>query len=597
MSLLDTASLIVTPNGYKEGTLYSVSPSDGSGDMSVVRATTATRVNSAGLIELVPYNLVTWSQDFSNANWVKSNAPTMTYNSAIAPDGTMTSTGVQDTTGGSYKSVYQIKTNVSSNSTFTCSIYVKKEISEIAYGGISMYFSGGTVDAFYGIVNAVNGTVTITSSTITPTIQVISEGNYWRIICTATDTGSNTNLLVEYYPTISTNGTTLGQGIGSVRTIWGAQLVEGTLPKDYQKTETRLNIPRLDYSNGTCPSLLVEPQRTNLVTYSEQFDHPSWTKDNVTITANTTESPSGIQNADTLIGNGINDSHYIYNSGYSVVSGNTYTISTYAKKNTNNFIQLQGFTPAFGVNVWANFDLNNGIVGSIGSSTMAKIDDVGNGWYRCSITGTAILTTGTVDILLLVTSATSIRGEVNSLSTSVNLWGFQSELGSYPTSYIPTTSASVTRNADVVSKTGISSLIGQTEGTLFVDANISLNSDTRLLLDVQDGGNADLFQFILGSNNLIVTVYDNSVLQSYLDAGYCLGRKKIALGYKANDFVLYINGVQVATDTSGSVPNTSIIALGTLYIASGYELGDSINQTALWKTRLTNTQLAQLTTI
>jgi hypothetical protein len=74
MSLLDTASLIVTPNGYKEGKLYSVIPSDGSGDMSVVRATTATRVNSAGLIELVPYNLVNYSEQFDNAAWVKTNA-------------------------------------------------------------------------------------------------------------------------------------------------------------------------------------------------------------------------------------------------------------------------------------------------------------------------------------------------------------------------------------------------------------------------------------------------------------------------------------------------------------------------------------------
>ena len=70
MSLLDTASLIVTPNGYKEGKLYSVIPSDGSGDLSVTRATTATRVNSQGLVELVPYNLLQYSEDFSNAYWI-----------------------------------------------------------------------------------------------------------------------------------------------------------------------------------------------------------------------------------------------------------------------------------------------------------------------------------------------------------------------------------------------------------------------------------------------------------------------------------------------------------------------------------------------
>mgnify|MGYP000875625852 CR=1 FL=1 len=102
MSLLDTASLIVTPNGYKEGTLYSVIPSDGSGDMSVVRATTATRVNSAGLVELVPYNLFEYSEQFNNAAWNNTSGVTITANSAIAPNGTMTADRLVGTGGSWY---------------------------------------------------------------------------------------------------------------------------------------------------------------------------------------------------------------------------------------------------------------------------------------------------------------------------------------------------------------------------------------------------------------------------------------------------------------------------------------------------------------
>ena len=94
MSLLNTASLIVTPNGYKEGTLYSVIPTTGAGDMSVVRATTATRVNSAGLVELVPYNLVQYSEQFNNAFWNQAASGsatfTVTANQTTAPDGTTT---------------------------------------------------------------------------------------------------------------------------------------------------------------------------------------------------------------------------------------------------------------------------------------------------------------------------------------------------------------------------------------------------------------------------------------------------------------------------------------------------------------------------
>ena len=89
MSLLDTASLLLTPNAYKEGKLYSVIPSDGSGDFTFTRATTATRVNSDGLVELVPYNLLQRSEEFDNVAWNKSRA-TITANATTAPDGTIT---------------------------------------------------------------------------------------------------------------------------------------------------------------------------------------------------------------------------------------------------------------------------------------------------------------------------------------------------------------------------------------------------------------------------------------------------------------------------------------------------------------------------
>jgi hypothetical protein len=89
MSLFDSASLVVTPNGYKEDKLYSIKPTDGSGDLVVTRATIATRVNSAGLVELVPYNLVTYSEQFDNADWSVQDA-TITPNSTTAPNGTLT---------------------------------------------------------------------------------------------------------------------------------------------------------------------------------------------------------------------------------------------------------------------------------------------------------------------------------------------------------------------------------------------------------------------------------------------------------------------------------------------------------------------------
>jgi hypothetical protein len=594
MSLLDTASLIVTPNGYKEGKLYSVIPSDGSGDMSVVRATTATRVNSDGLVELVPYNLLTWSQDFSNANWVKSNGPTMTYNSAIAPDGTMTATGVQDTTGGSYKSVYQIKTNVSSNSTYTCSLYVKKEISEIAYGGISMYFSGGTVDAFYGIVNSVNGTVTITSSTITPTIQVISEGNYWRIICIATDTGSNTNLLFEYYPTISTNGTTLGQGIGSVRTIWGAQMVEGSNALTYQKTETRLNIPRLDYSNGTCPSLLVEPQRTNISNYIE-----SGTGNWQAATVTSANSILGLKTFNVIADGVIFGDQPHINSNSEFQANSKYTCSFYTDFSQCTGISitcnLLGFFPTV---AFASISINKTTkaittqnVGGVWTIDSSSATQINGEIYRISFTATPSLTS-------IAGSRTYINGNL-----AGHFAGIQLEAGAYGTSFInKPTSASVTRNADQVYKTGISSLIGQTEGTIFLEADVQKHNASEFYIAISNGASLGeaiyLYQPSGGILQVLFRTGGVAPTISILNANWNIGYNKIAIAYNSTSGEVFMNGVSKGTVALSALPSCSKLTLGSRPDATGTLVGSGGYKVAtLWKTRLTNTQLAQLTTI
>ena len=188
------------------------------------------------------------------------------------------------------------------------------------------------------------------------------------------------------------------------------------------------------------------------------------------------------------------------------------------------------------------------------------------------------------------------------------IWGAQLELGNYASSYIPTTSASVTRNADVISKTGISSLIGQTEGTLFfdvdfnhisqltgVDTLMNLNDGTTaneisILIDTPSGGPKTLLGLVISGGTIQSLIYDSSIATAT--------RYKIALAYKANDVVLYINGTLIGTDTSATIPNTSNLSLNSRSDNSFLNLQQEyIQAAALWTTRLTNTQLAQLTTI
>jgi hypothetical protein len=242
------------------------------------------------------------------------------------------------------------------------------------------------------------------------------------------------------------------------------------------------NVPRIDYTGGGCPSILLEPQRTNIVLRSEEFDNnTSFQKNLSSVSANTTTAPDGTLTADTWTGDGTSGVHYLAQT-VSATSGVAYTQSVFAKKGTNNFLQILGTVAIYDANSWANFDLENGVVGTVGISATATITDFGNGWYRCTMTATATTTTsGNGFLLWLITSATSARVETNSLATSVHLWGAQVEAGAYPTSYIPTTTASVTRNADAISKTGISDLIGQTEGVLFVESAALFNDLTKEL--------------------------------------------------------------------------------------------------------------------
>ena len=286
MNLLDTASLVVTPNGYKASKLYSIIPSDGSGDMTFARTgDTATRVNSSGLIETVlankprldytsstcpklllepqRTNLFLQSQDISSASWTKTNSPTIVSNSAVAPDGTTTADSIQDTTGTTFKQISQ-SFSVSANSTYTYTFYIKKETSRTNYCGISLYFSGGTNKSIYASFDEVNGIATaLSGGTLTPTFKVETFGSYWKVGMTATDNGSNTTLICEFFPTISTNGTTFGAAAGSARTVWGFQLEAGSYATSYIPTTTASVTRNADScSKSTATALIGQTEGT-----------------------------------------------------------------------------------------------------------------------------------------------------------------------------------------------------------------------------------------------------------------------------------------------------------------------------------------------
>jgi hypothetical protein len=353
------------------------------------------------------------------------------------------------------------------------------------------------------------------------------------------------------------------------------------------------NVPRLDYLGSTCPRLNLEPQRTNLVTYSEQFDNAVYTKTNTTITANAIVSPDGNSNADALLESAVNSTHQIWQRP-SITSGQAYTFSAFVKTNGRRRVQLQSFDNA-SIYAGAIYDVVSGSV--VATNATASIQNYGSGWYRLILTATSPTTATGYAVLNLATdsfsSATLQDSYAGDTSKGVYVYGYQMEAGAYATSYIPTTTASITRVADVASKTGISSLIGQTEGTLFVEAANLFLSGSRTIALLYTSGSA-YYQIYINSSNQVRVDVNGSLV--FLGGSIAANTTyKIAFAYKSGEYALYINGTQIATSTSTTVPSS----LTDYYLGNsiGSEQSGAYSQALLFKTRLTNAQLAELTAL
>ncbi len=577
----------MVPSGYKEDTVYSVVPSDGSGDLSFTRASNGTRINSAGLVEVCPWNLAQYSEDFSNSVW-SIQGSSISSDSTTAPNGTTTAdTLIESNTTDEHNRFQEL--NIGTGE-FTYSIYLKYFNTDYcalyvfnpSLGGVRYWVNVNTLTA--------GTSANIGSGIGTTSLSLASVGSGW---VRASITFTNPSGVCRFYvANAQSNGgatTYAGNGTSGVY-IWGAQLNIGSTAKPYFPTTDRLNVPRLTYQNGGggCPSLLLEKQSTNNVFYSEQFDNAYWVKEYVTISTNATTSPDGTQNAEKIQEDTSNASHVVGNNDVFAGGGQSVTFSIFLKASERSWAALRLYDGSGSKFAWYN--LSTGVLGSVDSGVTASIQNYGNGWFRCIMTITMSSVSITLPYVFLATG-NNVKDYTGTSGYGLFVWGAQHEASSYATSYIPTTSASATRVADACSKTGISSLIGQTEGTMFMDfvAQVTTTAQSHLWIGV--AGNE-------------IGLYGNTQFIFYSSGGVSINggafvtgeRYKIAFAYKANDYVAYVNGVQKGTDTSATVPTTSAVYVNSYSDFTEIQ-SKQVNEVVLFPTRLSNSELASLTTI
>jgi hypothetical protein len=349
---------------------------------------------------------------------------------------------------------------------------------------------------------------------------------------------------------------------------------------------------------GACEGYLVEEQRTNLLTYSEQFDNAAWVKVQGTVSANVIAAPDGTFTADKFIEDASALEHFPYQN-CTVTSGTSYTVSFFIKSGGRTKARIQMSALGFGTytQINADFDLSTGVVIRQGSSvTGATIQAFASGWYRCTMTLPATATTtSAVCLLPLEGTSSAYTGDGTS---GLYIWGAQLEAGAFPTSYIPTTASQVTRAADLAVMTGtnFSNWFRADEGTFVVDYRCDhIGGQWFPSAWYVDSGSSNRFGHAIPDINKYVT-YDSvgaGVPTAYLVYANSADDVKSAFAYRQNDMAASTFGAAVVSDTSTTVPSVNAMNIGGRM--SEAQLNGHIRSLRYFPRRLTNAELQTLT--
>ena len=339
-----------------------------------------------------------------------------------------------------------------------------------------------------------------------------------------------------------------------------------------------------------CGSWLLENQSTNLLNYSESFSNSYWTKVGASVTNNIT-SPDGTNNAYKLVEDTSNGTHQIYSSFINGSASNDYTTSFFVKAAERNWCRIMNYGGAV-----VYFDLENGVIGTE-SNASGKIEALSNGWYKVSSTYVSQSSERAYLHIAESNDTVSYQGDGTS---GIYFWGAQVEEQSYATSYIPTNGATSTRLQDIANNSGNSTLINSTEGVLYAEIAALVDDLSFRTISLSDGTTSNRCVLRYGGTTNRVNVLISSGGSIIFDNNFTLTEitdfSKIAVKWKVNDFALWVDGVERATDSSGAAPiGLSQLQLSN-YNSSSNDFYGKCKALAVFPI-LSNTELQSLTTI
>jgi hypothetical protein len=544
------------------------------------RGTNATLVDSTGKITYAPNNILAFSNDFNNAAWAKLGAgtaspPVVTPNAAVAPDGSTTASLIFFNRGAGTSG---------------------SDISYISNNPVT--FVGNAIASIW-LKTSDGTTKQMQLRCGAPVASVITVTGTWQRFSVLSTNATIDRLQLLLYGTDPNQTASLH--------VWASQLelvTYQTTPGAYAETTASAYYgPRFDYDPVTLAprGLLIEEARTNLITYSEQFDNAAWSKTNSTVTANVTASPDGTTNADKLIDNATNATHSI-SQIFSATSGTSYTFTLYAKAAELSWIAVQ-FNSAIFADASARtayVNLSTGAIGTLTGAPTVSVANAANGWRRVTITVAATLT-ATGSVFVYLANADNGAAYAGTGTSGVFLYGAQVEAGAFATSYIPTVASTVSRSADVATMTGtnFSSWFNASAGTFIADFDVG-GVDTTRRRKVWNGSDAGNQRLALRALDVSVN-YPLAAIGTGTSVVALIGTAltantatRVAVAYGANS-ALSQNGATPNTDANANSVSIASFAIGCEQTVGSEQLNGHMRAIAYYNTRLPNTQLQTLT--